>query len=203
MNKLTLFTIALLLGSMTSAQVIDKNEVGAGASGSLWQDGKSPFLDRTARKEGDLVTILVSESSAASYSAATTTSKQDANSVGSNLLNSLFGILKPGPQTSADGKSSGSGNTTQSGSLRARLTAVVKHVLPNGNLVVEGTRTMVINKETQTFKLLGMIRKDDIAPDNTIFSESIAMAEIRFEGKGAVADRQRKGILTQLLDWLF
>ena len=79
----------------------------------------------------------------------------------------------------------------------------IKYTLPNGNLVIEGTRFVQVNKETQKLIITGVIRQDDINADNTIFSESIANADIRYDGKGTVGDRQRKGILSQLLDWLF
>ena len=192
------------LGAMSYAQVIDKNATtDASTNGSLWVDGKSPFTDRTARRAGDLITILISESSVATLAANTSTSKKADNGIASNLLNSLFGILKIDPKTSANSTSTGTGTTSQNGSLRARLTAEVKSVTSTGNLIIEGTRTIVINKETQLFKITGVIRRDDVAADNTLMSESIAQAEIRFEGKGQVADRQRKGAITTVLDWLF
>ena len=193
--------ILLALCSVAFAQVIDKN--GTSGNGSLWANGKNPLLDRTARAQGDLVTILISESSAASFAASTNAEKKDDNTFSTNVLNTLFGLLNPAPTSAANSKTGGTGSTSQNGSLRARLTASVTHVLPNGNLVIEGSRVLTINKETQTFKLSGVIRRDDIAPDNSVLSESIAQAEIRFEGKGQIADRQRKGILTRILDWIF
>ena len=201
MKRISIFLALLLTAGIVSAQVIDKNT--SGSAGSLWVDGQNPLLDRTARREGDIITILISESSAASYAASTTTSKQDSNTLSTNLLNSLFGLLKVSPTTSSNSKGGGTGNTTQTGSLRARMSAVVKTVLPNGNLIVEGSRKIVVNKDAQLFKLMGIVRRDDIAADNSILSESIAQAEIYFKGKGQIADRQRKGILTTLLDWLF
>jgi flagellar L-ring protein precursor FlgH len=83
------------------------------------------------------------------------------------------------------------------------LTAEVKFVTAAGNLIIEGSRKIVINKDTQLFKLTGLVRRDDILPDNSVLSEKLAQAEIRLEGKGQIADRQRKGLLTQVLDWLF
>jgi flagellar L-ring protein precursor FlgH len=80
----------------------------------------------------------------------------------------------------------------------------VKEVLPNGNLVLEGTRDLKLNKETQQIVISGIVRRDDVRPDNTVLSENMAMAEIRSMGTGGViADRQRRGILTRLVDFLF
>jgi flagellar L-ring protein precursor FlgH len=83
------------------------------------------------------------------------------------------------------------------------MSVIVREVTPSGQLVVEGTRSLVTNRETQTLVLSGIVRRDDIRADNTVLSTNLADAEIRMEGKGLIADRQRRGILTQIMDWLF
>lgn len=70
-------------------------------------------------------------------------------------------------------------------------------------MVIKGTRSVTVNKEVQTFVLTGTIRRDDVRSDNTVLSENIANADIRLEGKGTIHDRTRRGLLTQILDWLF
>lgn len=171
--------------------------------GSLWnRSSRNSFMDRTAKQEGDLLTILIREISSSSFAAQTTTSKSDANSI-SKALGPLIGALIPAASTAGSGTSAGKGATSQTGSFTARMTAVVKQVLPNGNLVIEGTRWVHINKDTQVFTLTGIVRRDDVRSDNTIFSEQIADAEIKATGTGAISDRQRRGILTRILDWLF
>lgn len=200
----TLLTYALLAACTTlaaaqgaSGGVDDKNP------GSLWNtSSRTPFMDRTARREGDLVTILIREVSASSFSAKTSTSKSDTNSI-TQALGPLLGALIPAASTAGSGKSDGQGSTTQNGSLTARMTAVVRQVLPNGNLVLEGTRWVTTNKETQVFSFTGVVRRDDIRSDNTVLSEHVAEAEVKATAKGAIADRQRRGILTRVLDWLF
>jgi len=205
--KQTTLAIFMALGVLGQSQVIDKNDAttNAQASGSMWANGQNPLTDRTARREGDLLTILISESSVATFSANTTASKTQSSNAMQNVLKGLFGFLDlTGPKsTSGSTADTGTGTTGQNGTMRARITAEVIAVTPRGHLILEGSRTLVINKESQIFKLTGIIRRDDIAPDNTVFSESIAQAEIRLEGKGQIADKQRRGFLTQLLDWLF
>lgn len=206
--KFWMFGAALMMsaGAHTS-DVIDKNATtSTQTSGSLWSDqAQNPFKDRTARAEGDLLTILISESSVASFAASTQTQKSDNNSAVQNVIRGLFGFLDANRTltSEASGQSNGSGTTTQNGSLRARLTAEVVAVTPRGHLIVEGRRSIVVNRETQTFKLTGIVRRDDISANNTVLSESIAQAEIRLEGKGQIANRQRPGLLTQIIDWLF
>lgn len=196
------FLILLLSVALAPAQTIDKSD---GASvGSLWSDTvPNPLVDRTARKIGDLVTIVISESSVSTFKAGTNASKSDANNVAQKLfIGFLDRIFKPFA-TSANSNNKGEGDTSQTGKMSARMSAVVTQVFPNGTMIIEGTRNIVTNKETQTIKLSGVIRRDDIRPDNTVKSENIAEAEIRMEGKGLIADRQRRGLLTRILDWLF
>lgn len=191
--KLFLITVGCIAAISANAQY----------TGSLWNDcANSPFANRVARKPGDVLTVIIAEASSASSTANTQASKKDSTSISAGIGPVLRALI-PSLSTSDDFKSQGQGSTTRTGSLSARLTVVIKYTLPNGNLVIEGTRFVQVNKETQKLIITGVIRQDDINADNTIFSESIANADIRYDGKGTVGDRQRKGILSQLLDWLF
>lgn len=193
MNRLL---IALLL---CSAAIAAKTQ----ETGSLWNDSaRSPFENRVARRAGDVLTVIISESSSASSTANTQSSKKDDATIGAGIGPILRNLI-PSLGTSSDFKSQGQGQTSRTGNLSARLTVVIKDTLPNGNLVIEGTRYVQVNKETQKLIIVGVIRRDDINADNTIFSEFIANADIRYDGKGTVGDRQRKGLLVRLLDWLF
>jgi flagellar L-ring protein precursor FlgH len=171
--------------------------------GSLWDDSaKNPLTDRTARGVGDILTVIIAESSSATSSASTESSKADSAKVNAGIGPVLRALI-PDWEIGGSMSSKGDGKTSRTGRLSARLTVVVKERLPNGNLVIEGVRHVQVNKEIQKFVLTGVVRPDDIRSDNTILSEFIANAEIRYEGSGTVGDRQRKGILTTLLDWLF
>lgn len=192
--------IALVLAGSSLAQ---ETEV-KGNPGSLFEpEYVNPFTDRTARKVGDLITIVVTEQTLATYAAGTKTAKQDDHGINVNLFNDFLNRIFRPITTAATSSSEGSGSTNYNSRMSARLAAVVVEVMPGGNLVIEGTRTLVTNKQTQLLTLRGIVRRDDIRPDNTVLSSNIAEAEIRMEGKGSIADRQRKGILTQIIDWLF
>lgn len=200
-----LICVAFLIVAALAAAQDDDNP------GSLWPKSyRSPLLDRTARGIGDILTVVISETSSSTFAASTSATKKDDTTVNPAnipllnwlnvpLLNQIFG----GGSTGANSTVSGSGQTSQTGRFTARMSVMVKEVLPNGNLVIEGVRWIKVNNETQSFKLTGIIRRDDIRSDNTILSENIAEAQIKAEGKGTVAERQRKGVITQLLDWLF
>ncbi len=171
--------------------------------GSLWPKAyKNPLLDRTARSEGDVLTVLISETSAAQFDAGTTTSKKEDNAL-PRLNIPIIGGFLPALGTSGSLSSDGKGTTTQNGKLVAKMTVVVKKVNDNGTMVIEGTRSVQVNKEVQTFRLSGIVRIDDIRSDNTLLSENIAEAQIKVDGKGAISDRQRRGFLTRLIDWIF
>lgn len=193
---------ACLLSAAAQSQVIDKN--GTTQTGSLWSNEvQNPLLDRTARNIGDIVTIVISENSVSTFKAGTSAKKDDSNNVAQKLfIGFLDRIFKPFA-TSASSSNKGEGDTNQAGKMSARMSAIVKKVFPNGSMIIEGTRNIMTNKEVQIIKLSGVIRRDDIRPDNTVKSENIAEAEIRMEGKGLIADRQRRGLLTRILDWLF
>ena len=171
--------------------------------GSLWTNqSRNLFADRIARHVGDVVTILIQESSTSSFSAQTSTSKTDSNSILKGL-GPILGSLIPELATGAKGTSAGQGSTTQAGKFSARMTVQITKILPNGNFVIEGVRAVRVNKDTQMLKLTGTVRMDDIRADNTILSENIADAQIMADGKGAISDRQRRGIINRILDWLF
>lgn len=206
-NLAFILASAIVLLGIAQAQTIDP---GLGQEtkpnpGSLFnpQSFQNAFTDRTARRVGDIVTILIDESSASQFAASTRATKNDSNSINTQFfLSFLDSIIKPF-NTGASSQVNGQGSTSQTGSMVGRMSVVVRAVDFNGNLHVEGRRTLVTNRETQTFILSGVVRRDDISPLNTIPSQRLAEAEIRFEGEGLIQDRQRRGILTQILDWLF
>lgn len=194
----------MLMGIACSVSIAAAQDPTKGMNpGSLWTGSVPDKLrDRVARQVGDVVTILISEVSHSSFSAGTTASKNDRTDIAKGIGPVLANIL-PAWGLGADSKVDGRGSTQQTGRFNARMSAVVKQVMPNGTMLVEGTRSITTNKETQTFVLSGVVRIDDVRPDNTIMSESLANATIKVEGKGLIADRTRRGILTRILDWLF
>ncbi len=204
MNRYWIACAALFLAASTAskAQPIDKGDNGQNP-GSLWSDRYvNPLTDKVARQVGDILTIIISESSAATFGADTTASKNDGTFIDKALgpiIERLISAASDGATSKVDGK----GQTSQTGKMAAKITAVVKQVLPNGTLVVEGAKSLTYNKEVQNFRITGIVRREDILPNNTVRSEQIAEAIIALNGKGMIADRQRRGILTRLLDWLF
>ncbi len=80
---------------------------------------------------------------------------------------------------------------------------MVREVLPNGNLVVQGTREVLVNHEQQFITLTGIARPQDITRDNVVLSTQLADANITIGGLGVVADKQRSGWGTWIFDWIW
>lgn len=191
------------------------------ASRSMFNDF---FIDTKARKVGDIVTVEISESSKATNSADTKTGRDSSLEAG---IDTLFGIEnwyenkvldnipkdlpRPNPFGNPSVKGSmssdfnGSGSTSRSGDLSAFITCRVTELLPNGNLVIVGSREILVNNETQMIILSGVIRPRDINDNNVILSTFISNAKIAYSGSGIVNDRQRPGWLANLLNsvWPF
>lgn len=180
---------------------------------SLWTASagdRGMFADRKAAHAGDILTIVVTENVAASNtqnkSSTRKSSIEDAVnqfifSVAASKLGTHNGEL---PATNISGKAdySGGGAVTNSQSLSARAAVLVRDVLPNGNFVIEGVRVVTFSGETQYVVLHGLVRPDDIAPDNTILSSNIADARLEFVAEGALTDAQKRGWLSKLYEKL-
>ena len=94
----------------------------------------------------------------------------------------------------------GSGSTSRGSTISATLSARVTNVLPNGYLVLQGTKDVLVNSEHQMVTVRGVIRPADLSPGNIITSNQIAQMEIRIDGKGVVNDAIRRPfILWRLL----
>jgi flagellar L-ring protein precursor FlgH len=97
----------------------------------------------------------------------------------------------------------GEGSTISRGSVRTKISTQVDSVLANGNLIVNGKRTIVVNGEEQILTISGVIRTSDIMADNSVYSFNLSDATIVFEGNGIVSQAQGPGILTKFLHFLF
>ena len=172
---------------------------------SLWSDEACNgtmgiFADRKARNVGDVLTIVINESTTTTTAKTTTNSKS-----GSQNLNAGVGIFGFLAAASASGNDSFSANgaANATNAVRAKITVTVTEVKPNGNMVVEGTQSIWQNRDEHKITLRGIVRRDDVAYDNTVPSTQVADATLHFDGKGPLNAKQRQGILTQIFNILF
>ncbi|MBE3583195.1 MAG: flagellar basal body L-ring protein FlgH [Limnochordaceae bacterium] len=181
----------------------------ARAAGSLWaqtgDSGGGPpvagwFADHKASRVGDLLTLVVVEQTQAVQEAKSAGNESSGFSVGGSGLLAryipLFGF------TGQD-KTEGAGTTSRSGSLTARLTVKVIEVLPEGLLRVQGEQRITVNGEEQELVVSGLVRREDIQPDNSVLSTHLADARITVKGNGTLGKQAEPGLLTKLFNWLF
>jgi flagellar L-ring protein precursor FlgH len=155
-----------------------------------------------ASRVGDLVTVLISENSSAVQKAETSVKKdvkRDAKLAfqwQGNGTDAAFG-------GSAGDSHKGGGETQRSTAFTAKVTARITAVTPEGNLHLEGAQAVTVNEEKQNIMVKGTFRPEDVRTDNTILSASLADAEIIYKGKGSIARKQRPGLMTVLMNFIF
>lgn len=171
----------------------------AAGPGLALQPSRSLFTDLRPIGINDLVTILVHENSVGVGDAETNTDKKVdiAGTDGAGFLDFVkaWGV-------GGNAKFEGTGSTTRNGRLIARLTARVTDVHENGNLVIEGKKILKVNQDEQVITVTGVVRPQDIGPNNSVISAAISDARIEYSGKGAVTTGQRPGIVARLLNWI-
>jgi len=173
--------------------------------GSLWRDGRSAALytDARAFREDDLVVVKVEEIADAKRSADTDTVHDSDVSAVAAFLQSSLPAAATGTQLELTGgqdrRFKGSGSTARTERLTATVPALVRKVLPNGNLFIEGHRVVLVNAEEQHFYISGVVRPIDIDQENSVKSSAIADAEIEFTGSGVLTENQRQGWATKWL----
>ena len=149
------------------------------------------FADHTAYRPGDLLTVVITESAAATASARTRADKRDRIAASVRFPSDE----REDADISLGTEFNGGGQIQRSGKLLARLAVVVDAVDRHGNLSISGEQDILVNNERQRIALSGLVRRADISPDNTIASSRIANARIDFEGDGILARQQRPGLL--------
>lgn len=177
---------------------------------SLWIKGgeRSLFADRIARQPGDLLVVIVEESTQMSASQNTASTKDATiNNVVNRFLfspaTSGFGTSNgelPATDIAGSNDYAGGGSITNSQSYSTRFSVRVVDRLPNGNLVIEGIRLVAFSNERHYMVLTGLLRQDDIDSDNTVGSNRIADARIETISEGTLTSAQKKGWLMKLND---
>jgi flagellar L-ring protein FlgH len=178
----------------------------AHSPGSTWSQNalfSNLGMDLKASRVDDLVTIVVNETFSA---VATGDVKTQRQSTAQSSITSLAGVTRAaGPwanlaKANTQRQLQGQGETSRGAVLTANLSARVTNVLPNGYLVIEGTKRVQVSSENQVVTVRGVIRPVDLDPTNTVPSDRIAQMEIQVNGKGVIGDSiHRPNILYRIL----
>lgn len=179
------------------------------ATGGIYNPGFDVrlFEDVKARRIGDVITVVLQESTSASKSASTSTAKDTSVSIDSpTILGAIPTFNAPGLFPLDSNKNNtlqnnlksaqefeGEGDSNQSNSLTGNITVTIADVLPNGNLVVRGEKWLTLNQGEEYIQIAGIVRPQDVSTNNTVLSTQVADARITYSGKGMVADSNRMG----------
>jgi len=158
------------------------------------------YAEHRATAAGDILFVVISETSVASYSASRSNQKS-----GSAQVEPGTGWLDFIPELGFGGQLSAgaSGQSQLRDSLAARVAVVVTGLSPTGNLLIEGERAVRVNDALRTIRLRGEVRPADVRPDNTVLSHLVAHASIEYQGPDPGRPGRHVGILTRILGWLF
>lgn len=168
-----------------------------GSSGGVFTTERPWALvaDVRAFRPGDVLTVVLQETTQARKSAGTNFNKSSSVEIpsfriGGSTVDADTGI-------SADRKFTGGATSTQQNALQGALTVIVQEVLPNGLLRVHGEKSLYLNQGEEFLRVSGFVRAEDIDAENRISSQRVANARIAYSGRGSLADANSAGWLTR------
>ncbi|WP_031303166.1 flagellar basal body L-ring protein FlgH [Pseudomonas sp. EGD-AK9] len=167
-------------------------------SGGLFRSGYSGSLtgDKRAVRVGDILTVVLDESTQSSKSAGTSFGKNSSLSVGiPTVLGKQYDQLESAAEAERD--FAGSAKSSQQNTLRGSIAVTVHQVLPNGTLLIKGEKALRLNQGDEYIRLVGLVRMDDINRSNQVSSQNVANARISYAGRGALNDSNSAGWLTR------
>jgi len=174
---------------------------GPSGNGSIYSPATAVDLyQQRAHQTGDVLTVLLNESTSASKSSGASFAKSSASSVADQTV-AGSGFLGTGITLNGNVSSSvdfdGASDADQSNQLNGSITVTVADVLPNGVLQVRGEKWLQLSRGREYIRISGLVRKQDISPGNTIDSTRIADVRITYSGTGELADVSKAGWLTR------
>lgn len=180
--------------------------------GSIYDPDRGPqamIADKTARRPGDLLTVLIVESQDVAnqeQSALRRETSLDYALDSFNLKPKAFSVLPDVVAESTD-EFTGTANYQKRGTFEARITAIVMDVLPNGNLVISGRREIRVDNELKVIEFSGIVRRYDVKPNNTVESELVAEARVAYVGRGPLTNTTNRrglgGLIHRAITWLW
>ena len=174
------------------------------ASGT-WVGGNADFFrDARAHRTGDIITVKIAINDKASLNSTSNRSRKSSADAGGSLNYDVMGVIgadvNGAGNVKSNSSSAGQGSTERSERIELSVAAIVTQVLPNGYLLIEGSQEVLVNFEQRALHVAGLIRPEDILPDNSISYEKIAEARIAYGGKGRVTEVQQPGWSQQIWD---
>ena len=188
---------------------------GARSTGSLF-DPSGPGVrlttDARAQSVNDLVVVVIDENATAQRNMNSESSKQNESTANLERFLGLIAKLQReykdfdgvnALRLTNESSFKGQGRTSRSDRLQATVPAMVRQVLPNGNLFIEGHRVVLVNREEHHFYISGVIRPEDIDGNGQVRSSRMADAQIEFTGRGDMTSGATKGWFSRMLDYIW
>jgi flagellar L-ring protein precursor FlgH len=188
-------------------------------TGSIYNGGRNDnwFGRKKDYRVGDIITVILNEQTQANRTTNTTATRETSNDVAAGLVPNIVSNL-PGFARDRAGRitnglkldgseisSEATGSAVQNARLDGSVAVTVTQVLSNGNLVVRGEKVLDLSEGSETIRVAGIVRSEDIAPNGTVFSRRLANAQIAYTGTGDLASANKvpwgTGILMKL--WPF
>jgi flagellar L-ring protein precursor FlgH len=174
------------------------------ATGGIYSNRQSDAWFGRGRnyQVGDIITVLLNESTQAARTQNTDVSRETKNSLPSGM-NTTIGAIKPflnGINVNENNNSSkGAGKADQQASLSGSVAVTVVEILANGNLMVRGEKKLGLSEGTEVIQVSGVIRPEDVGPNSTVQSRRLANAQIAYRGSGDLANATKAGWGTSLM----
>lgn len=170
------------------------------SDGSLFQAGTAIalFHDNRAHRIGDVLTVTLNETTVSSKTAETEIVKETGVSMDAGAILGVVpshGGYNLGTEVTQDRDFKGTADSDQRNSLLGSITVMVSDVMPNGLLVVRGEKWITLTNGDEFIRVKGLVRPQDIGPDNSISSTKLADARITYSGTGELAEANRQGWL--------
>jgi flagellar L-ring protein precursor FlgH len=197
----------IVLGPLAANPVPRPQSIERIASGSIYQPNMTSFSlftgDRKPRFVGDTLKVNISENLNATSTVNTDTSRDTklvsqgpGAKAGLGIISSIFNL-----NATAAGSASfkGAGTTQNTGQFTGQVAATVVNVMPNGNLVVAGDRTIALNGGVNVLRFSGIVNPKDIQPGNIVASSDTVNARLEVVGRGDVSDVSSRNWIQRVL----
>lgn len=177
---------------------------------SLWNPDRPAaplFADTTARQVGDILTIEINEQQTVQNNDQTSFAKDTSLNAALTNFDIFPRMFEPLPSASGNSQRdfNGSARVDRNASFRTMISVVVIDVMPNGNMLVEGTRRLMVDGDRKVIRITGQVRPLDVTRTNMVTSDKVANAAFAIEGSGPSAKQVNRGWFSRFLDavWPF
>ncbi len=179
-------------------------------NGSLYRENValSLFDDGKASQIGDIITVTLQERTSSSKSSNVEITKESELAISptaaaGTILGrepSLLGDFSLQTGVTGDRDFKGEAEADQSNRLTGNISVTVVDVYPNGTLVIRGEKWITLNRGSEFIRISGLVRPEDVSPENTIASTKIANARIAYSGTGELAESQKMGWIARFFN---